>query len=176
MNNVPYHQFHVKEKNQSSSLADVEDTHPDCEINHQTHSPFRAPVSPCVDIPGRCWALPAGVAEEGGVSASGVAGPAAGVPSACGEPGSAAAWCSGTGDSSSSARGSRAAPCQRRHSGQRRQTAPPLETHNTQRNPYFETPLYLRQRLPEVCYTFSDIFSDGFIFPPKLVPWSSSRR
>ena len=35
---------------------------------------------------------------------------------------------------------------------------------------YFETPLYLRQRLPEVSDAFSDIFSDGSRLPPNLVP------
>ena len=30
---------------------------------------------------------------------------------------------------------------------------------------YFETPPYLRQRLPEVSDAFIDIFSDGFRFP-----------
>ena len=34
---------------------------------------------------------------------------------------------------------------------------------------YFEPLLYLRQRLPEV----SDVFSDGFRFPPNLVLGSS---
>ena len=38
---------------------------------------------------------------------------------------------------------------------------------------YFETPLYLRQRLPEVCCTFTNIFSDGFISPPYLFSWPS---
>ena len=41
---------------------------------------------------------------------------------------------------------------------------------------YFETPLYLRQRLHEVCFTFNNIFSDGFMSPTNLIPWSSLGR
>ena len=44
------------------------------------------------------------------------------------------------------------------------------------RSVYFETPLYLRQWLPEVSDAFSDAFSDGFGFPLNLGPGSSLKR